>query len=393
MSGILYLVWSYLAYHRGKTAILVGSIALIVYLPIGLNVLVTQSAVELTARAEATELLVGARGSPLELVLSSLYFESDPPLATTYAESERVADSGLAEQIPLYARFRARGHPIVGTTLEYLDFRGLRIASGRPMALVGECVLGAEVADRLGVGPGDTVVSAPESVFDLAGVYPLKMRVVGVLERSHTADDRAIFTDVKTTWIIGGLGHGHQDLAAPEASAGVLARDETNITANAAVVQYNEITPGNAESFHFHGDLSDYPLTAIIAVPHDRKSGVLLLGRYEGDDLTSQIVRPRVVMDDLLETILTVQTYAIAGAVVLALATVATACLVFLLSLRLRRREIDTMMKIGAPRGRVAALVVAEIAMVLLSGSVLAGGLTLLTGRFGAAAIRAVILG
>ncbi len=144
---------------------------------------------------------------------------------------------------------------------------------------------------------------------------------------------------------------------------------------------------------HFHGDLSDYPLTAIIAVPRDRKSGVLLLGRYEGDDLTSQIVRPRVVMDDLLETILTVQTYAIAGAVVLALATVATACLVFLLSLRLRRREIDTMMKIGAPRGRVAALVVAEIAMVLLSGSVLAGGLTLLTGRFGAAAIRAVILG
>ena len=40
-----------------------------------------------------------------------------------YAESERVAASGLARAIPLYTRFRSGGHPIVGTTLEYFAFR------------------------------------------------------------------------------------------------------------------------------------------------------------------------------------------------------------------------------------------------------------------------------
>ncbi len=55
MRDVLYLAWRYLVYHRLKTAILVTSIMLIIYLPIGLNVVVEQSAEHLTARAEAEE--------------------------------------------------------------------------------------------------------------------------------------------------------------------------------------------------------------------------------------------------------------------------------------------------------------------------------------------------
>ena len=67
MTDILYLAWRYLAYHKVKTAILVASITLIIFLPVGLNVIVDQSSEELTARAEATPLLVGAKGSPQSL--------------------------------------------------------------------------------------------------------------------------------------------------------------------------------------------------------------------------------------------------------------------------------------------------------------------------------------
>ena len=74
MTDVLYLAWRYLAYHRVKTAVLVAAVAIIVYLPVGLNVIVSQSAKELTARAQATPLLIGAKGSSLELVLNSLYF-------------------------------------------------------------------------------------------------------------------------------------------------------------------------------------------------------------------------------------------------------------------------------------------------------------------------------
>jgi putative ABC transport system permease protein len=393
MTDILYLAWRYLAYHRIKTAILVGSITLIVFLPVGLEVLVGQSAEELTARAEATPLLVGAKGSPLELVLNSLYFDSDPPTLTTYAESLRIEETGLATPVPLYVRFRSREHPIVGTTLEYFDFRGLRFAAGRAMAVLGECVLGAKVALDLGAGVGGTVVSSPESVFDLAGVYPLKMRVVGVLDPSYTADDVAIFVDLKTAWVIEGLVHGHQDLAAPEAAAGVLKREGDTIVGNASVVQFNEITPENIDSFHFHGGMSGYPLSAVVAVPKDEKSGTILMGRYEGAEETSQIVQPTTVMNELLDTILTIQGFVVAAILIVAMATVATAALVFLLSLRLRRREIETMVKIGGSRLSIGSVLVSEVVVVLILGVALAAGLTLLTRQFGGELIKAFLLG
>jgi putative ABC transport system permease protein len=391
MKQTLYLAWRYLAFHRFKTAILVTSITLIVYLPIGLRVLVDQSSRQLTARAVATPLIVGAKGSPLELVLNSLYFRSEYPDPMRYAQVERVDTTGLALAIPLYVRFNAQGHPIVGTSFEYFDFRGLRIESGRQLVTLGECVLGSRVARVLGVEPGDHVVSSPESVFDLAGVYPLRMQVVGVLAYSDSPDDDAIFVDVKTAWVIEGLGHGHMDLTRPEAAPGVLTRDSTNVVGNASVVQYNEITADNIDSFHFHGDLSEFPVTAVISVPNDERSSAILQGRYQSVDDIAQMVRPATVMDQLLGTILTVQSFITAGAVIVGLATLATAALVFMLSLRLRRREIETLFKIGGSRLNVATVMASEIVAVLVVGVVLAAGLTFLTSQFGSVVIRAVI--
>jgi len=392
MRDVLFLAWRYLAHNRIKTAVLVGSIMLIVYLPVALRVLVRQSAAELTARAEATPLLVGAKGSPLELALSSLYFSSDTPALTTYAEAQRITNTGLAQAIPLYVRFKVRTQPIVGTSIEYIDFRGLRFAEGRTMAVLGECVLGARAAEALDVSVGGTVISSPESVFDIAGVYPLKMHVVGVLEPSYTADDIAVIIDLKTAWIVQGLVHGHQDMAAPDAVSGVLSREGDNIVANASVVQFTEITPDNIDSFHFHGSVADYPISAVIAVPHDQKSGTILMGRYESPEEPTQILQPITVIDDLLGTIFTVQNFVVAGMLLVGLAALATAALVFVLSLRLRKREIETMAKIGGSRARVAGVLIAEIAVVVLASVVFAGILAALTSRFASAAVRLLLL-
>jgi putative ABC transport system permease protein len=381
-----------LVHNRVKTAVLVGSIMLIVYLPVALRVLVDQSAADLLSRADATPLLVGAKGSPLELALSSLYFESDTPELTTYSESERVDASGLARPIPLYVRFRVRSQPIVGTSIEYFDFRGLQFAQGRPMAIIGECVLGAKAAEQLGVGAGGTVVTSPESVFDIAGVYPLKMSVVGVLEPAYTADDLAVFVDLKTAWIIQGLVHGHQDMAAPESAPGVLSREGDNIVANASVLQYTEITPDNIDSFHFHGSIGTYPLSAVIASPHDSKSGTILMGRYESPDEAVQILQPTTVIDELLGTIFTVQNFVVMGMLLVGLAALATAVLVFVLSLRLRKREIETMARIGGSKVRVAGVLVTEIAVVVMTSIVLAGVLTAVTAHFAPAAVRLLVL-
>ncbi|MBT8462728.1 MAG: ABC transporter permease [Gemmatimonadetes bacterium] len=390
MTDTLYLAWRYLAFHRVKTAILVAAITLIVFLPVGLRVIVNQSSRQLTARAEATPLVIGAKGSPTELTLNTLYFSSDVPARTTYAAASEVTATDLARAIPMYVRFRVQGQPIVGTTLEYFEFRGLELAAGRQIAVLGEAVLGSRAAEMLGVGPGDYVVSSPESVFDIAGVYPLRMPVVGVLDFSDSADDDAVFVDVKTAWVIEGLGHGHQDLSRPEAAAGVLRREGNVVVGNAAVMQFNEITPDNIDSFHFHGDLSGFPLTAVVVVPPDQRSSALLQGRYQTSE-TNQVVSPSEVMDKLLGTILTVEKFVIAGAVTVGMATLATAFLVFALSLRLRRRERETLFKIGGSRTAVATVMASEIVAVLAVGVLSALVLTFLTQRYGDVIIRALI--
>jgi putative ABC transport system permease protein len=391
MSDVLYLAWRYLAHHRFKTAILLASITLILFLPVGLRVLVEQGSRQLTARAEATPLVIGAKGSPLELVLSTLYFGAEGPEAIRYAEVARAGAGDLARAIPMHVRFRARGHPIVGTSLEYFEHRGLGIDRGRQMAMLGECVLGARVAAAEELGPGDTILSTPETVFDLAGVYPLKMRIAGVLAPSDGPDDDAVFVDIRTAWIIAGLGHGHEDLTKPAAGPGILGREGDTITANASVVEYNEITAANAASFHFHGALAENPITAVIVVPRDAKSSALLRGRYVGDDEVVQVVDPRTVMDDLLATVLTVQSFMTAGALILGIATLGTASLVFMLSLRLRRGEIATLHKLGGSRGRVAAVMASEVVVVLLGGAVLAAALTALTASVGSGLLRDLV--
>lgn len=388
MMGALYIGWRHLVYHRIKTLLLVGCLTLVLFLPLALKILVGQTREQLTARAEATPLLIGAKGSPLELALNSLYFDTQAPARINYAESTRVRDTGQAQPIPLYVRFRSREHPIVGTSLDYFEFRGLRMEHGTQMQRLGDCVLGAAVAKELGLGPGDSVVSSPETVFDIAGVYPLKMRITGILAFANSPDDHAIFVDVKTVWVIEGLAHGHADLAQPDARSGVLERQGDRITANASVVQYNEITADNINSFHFHGAVSEFPITAVIAVPNDDKAGTILQGRYLNDDQPLQILVPKDVINELLATILTVQQYVTAGMTLLGTATLATAGLVFMLSLRLRRREIETLHKIGAQRLAVFVICAFEVGCVLLISILLATLFAAITSSIDSTLIR-----
>ena len=387
MKHVLYMAWRYVAYHRIKSLILVGAIALIVFIPAALRVLVRQGETQLTARAQATPLLLGARDSPLELALNSLYFSADVPETIEFGRAQDIAASGLAGAIPLYVRFRSQNHPIVGTTVDYFAYRGLRVAAGRQMATLGECVVGATVASARGLEPGDQVISSPESAFDLAGVYPLKMRITGVLSPSHGPDDHAIFVDVKTAWIIEGLAHGHEDLRQPQAAGRVLRREGSNIVGNASVREYQEITPENIDSFHFHGDVATFPITAVIALPTDQKSTALLLGRYQSDEAL-QLLQPSEVVDELLATVFSVQNVIVAALIVVGTTTLALVALVFLLSLRLRRGEIETMMKIGGSRPRIVSILGLEMAGVLGIGLLVSAGLTWCTSQIGPNAIQ-----
>ena len=392
MIDSLYIAWQYIRSNKIRTATLIACITLISFLPVSLQLLLGESEQQLMSRAVSTPLVIGAKGSSLDLVMNSLYFSDEVPELIGMEASERVMESGLALSIPVYARFHARGNPIVGTTLDYFDFRRLKVAEGRNLAVLGDCLLGARVAENLGLKPGDSLLSSPETLFDLAGVYPLKMKVVGVLQKSHTSDDLAVFVDIKTTWVIQGLGHGHQDVTNLSDPTLILKRSESNVVATAKLYQHTEITKKNIDSFHFHGNTSIYPITAVIAVPYDDKSGTILRGRYLSRNETLQIIKPEEVIDGLLQNIFRIKNVLDAVISVVALATVLAIILVFALSLRLRQREIQTIFKLGCSRLTIARLVSAEIFIIVLTSGLLCGVMILVVNQISNGLVRMLFI-
>ncbi len=295
MKPVLLLTLRYLRFNKIKTAILVFSVAVAVFLLLAVNLLVRDYQRDLLARAKATPLIAGAPGSRLDLVLHALYFRGKPAHDLAMSDLNAINTSGLALGLPILNKYAARGLPIVGTSLEYFDFRGLHVADGAGMTRLGDCVLGATAAGTLGLRPGETLMSDPENILDLAGSYPINMRVTGILAANGTADDGAVFVDIKTVWLIMGIMHGHQDAATADPRL-LLQRDANHVTASAALLPYQEVTPENVGSFHVHGDPATFPVGAVVVVPHDEKSAAILRGRYQDPKATVQLLAPQQVV-------------------------------------------------------------------------------------------------
>jgi putative ABC transport system permease protein len=374
MGNVLLLAWLYLTRHKGKSIILTVCLSAALALPLTVHWLVRLLESEMIGRAAATPLVIGPQGSRFDLVLHALYFHTAAPGTLRAGEQRTIESSAHARAIPLFIRYTARGYPIVGTTLEYFNFRGLKVAEGHMLTTLGDCVVGWQAARQLQLRPGDRLLSDPANLFDLGGSYPLNMRVVGILQQAHSPDDHAVFVDLKTAWVIDGIGHGHDDLASGYREA-ILQQDPQHVVGSAAVYTFTQITPQNIGAFHFHGDPDAWPLTALIALPHDARARALLLGRYVADDAGYQALRPELVIDELLGMVIQLKRFFDVHHLFVLAITSLFVVLVMLLSLRLRRREMDTMFHIGCSRWMIVRLQAAELLIILaLSAAIAVAG-------------------
>ena len=390
MKDSLYLAWRYLRHHRAKTLLLVLSLSVFLGLPLVMRAMSAVIQQSLMARAESTPLLLGKKGSSLDLVVEALYFQAKGIEALTAADADEVDDTGLAQAIPMRTGLLAQQFPVVGTSLDYFGFRGLQTANGRTLATLGECVVGADVAATLDLKPGDAILTSPSSLFDLAGVYPLRLQVVGTLHPSYGPDDRAVFVDVKTAWVAEGLGHGHQDLATASGDV-LLKRKDGTATANAKLVQYNEITDENADSFHFHGDPASYPLSSVIVVPNDDKAGVLLRGRFVNDP-ARQLLRPAQVVEGLNAQIFRFERVLQIIVWTVGLATALMFVLVMVLSWRLRADELRTMTRLGCSRWKAVQIMGAEVFLMVGTSVALAAFLGFVMAHYGETWLQNLVL-
>ena len=393
MIGAVYLAWAHIRYHAGRSALLVLIFAILGAIPLMSERLAILAEAQLLERANSTPLIYGPPGSQLDLSLSALFLEGEPRAELSMVDFETLADLGLGTPFPLLRTHTARGSPVVGIDVEYLDFRRLPVVKGRSIVRLGEAVLGADVATRLGLGPGDKIQSETGEIFELAGAYPLRMQVVGVLGQMGTSDDRAVFTSLRTAWVVAGIGHGHENLATTQDESVVLSRQEGRVVANAKLTEFIEITEENAGEFHFHGDPANFPLSAILVQPHDERSAAILRGRVEDAGAARQLFRPLEVVQGLLEDVFRIKSILNMLVAAVSVAALMALGMMIWLSLKLRRREFEIANQIGADRSAMARLVVVELTLLLGAGSALCVALLMLIEIYGVELVRALLFG
>lgn len=389
MNGLLFLTCAHLRRHRGRSAILVLCIALALYLPVAGALLVARYERDLGQRAEATPMVLGARGNRFDVVLAALYFRSGRVDDLPQAAVDALRREGAGTVIPLHLGFTARTRPVVGTSPEYFELRRLQPAAGSLPQILGDACVGADVARDLGLAPGSSLFSDPRDIFDITVPPALKMHVVGVLPPTGTADDGAVFVDVKTAWVIAGLAHGHQDPQRGVDPSLVLREGGGNVTLSEAMIEYQEITPDNLQDFHFHGDPKTLPLTAAIFVPDSPKAATMVKAKVNVEGRFQMLIAADVVRD-LVAFVFRIKALFDALTLALGAITVGLTALVLLLSARLRQREMRTLHRLGCSPGTVAWLYASEIVVLALLAAAVAGLLVLATLWLGPGLLFAV---
>ena len=365
------LVWNYLCYYKFKTTVFIFSTSLIIFLFLATNWLIYRFDDQLNVRATSTPLVIGPKQSRIDLVMNALYFKTKVNDILRASEIDKIASTGYGQPIPLFVKFTSRKkYPIVGTTLDYFSFRGLKVEEGNSLSLLGDCVIGRNVATSLMLRPGDSLISDSLNVFNIAKDYPLKMHVSGILESTGTFDDDAVFVDLKTAWIIAGIGHGHNDLKNIDKNK-ILEKVDNNIVANASLVKYQEITAENINSFHLHENPDNLPLTAIIVEPKDEKSLTLLKSKYSNQDVIQALI-PEAVINDVMHIIYKARRFINANNILVGCSTISLLILIALLSLKLRKNEMDTMFMIGCNRGTIITLQAMEFLIIFVFSLLLA---------------------
>ncbi len=157
------------------------------------------------------DLVVGAKGSPLQLILSSVFHMDAPTGNISLHEAEQIGRNPLVEKtIPIALGDNYRSFRIVGTTQEYGSLYNATLLAGRWFGQPFEAVVGSEVARKTGLATGDNFTGqhgfTPHGHHHDEDIYT----VSGVLNPTGTIIDMLILTTIDTYWLIHG-SHSHTE--------------------------------------------------------------------------------------------------------------------------------------------------------------------------------------
>ncbi|MFO1495289.1 MAG: ABC transporter permease [Lysobacterales bacterium] len=294
-----------------------------------------------------TDLIVGARTGPVQLLLYSVFRIGDASNNIRYSSyQELAAGPQIAWTIPISLGDSHRGFRVLGTTLDYFEHyrygraQGLEFAAGTAFAEVHDAVLGAEVAERLGYQLGSELVLAHGTGHhDIMTHADQPFRVVGILKRTGTPVDRTVHVRLD------GIEAIHADW------------------------QHGVRVPGSGAGHH---DLTPQTLTAVLVGLKNRAAALSIqrqINQYTGEPLLA--ILPGLTLTQLWSLVGVAESalLIVAGCVVVAGMLGMVTALVT--TLNERRREMAILRSVGARPWQIGALLLIESTVLTLVGGAL----------------------
>ncbi len=191
---------SYLRSRPLNTALSLILLALGVATIVLLMLVVGQLEERMHRDARGIDLVVGAKGSPMQLILAGIYHLDAPTGNIPLSSVELLSKNRMVKRaIPLALGDSWKSYRIVGAPHAYVEHYGAKLANGRLWEKPMEVVLGAEVAARTGVRVGGSFTGA-HGVGGEGAEHEEAYTVVGILEKTASVLDRLVLTPVESVW-------------------------------------------------------------------------------------------------------------------------------------------------------------------------------------------------
>ncbi len=326
-------------------------------------------------------LLVSADSSPLVSVLNGVFYANPPARPIEWAKYGQLVRAAPWEFfIPTQLGDSYLGSPVLASTTEF--FSKFEPNAGEPWSFVDgrafekpfEVVVGSTLAGTSGLKLGDTIylthgIASSRQMGNPDAAKPhvhtdFAYTVVGILAPTGSAHDRALFTDLDSTWII--HAHDRRKREAPD-TVTTTVEDLTDADRKITGILARVATrPGSDVS-------SAIPATAY---------------RLRADP-TITVAMPKTEIDRLFAIVSNIDKVFIAMAVVVIFSSGISITLALYNSMEQRRRQIAVLRVLGSSRARILRLVLVESALLGVLGCALGLTVSLVGGQAGASVLKA----
>lgn len=346
--NIFLLVWSYLKSKPLNTVLNIVLLALGITVITVLLLFNKQLEEKISANAKGIDLVVGAKGSPLQLILCNIFHIDFPTGNINLKEAEKIAKNRLIKKaVPLALGDSYQSYRIIGTNQDYIELYKVELAEGAWWNKEMEVTIGANVAETMKFSVGSKFESTHGLTQGGPGHEEQQFVVTGIMKRSNTILDNLILTGVESVW------HVHDSHSEGESE----------------VAQDTSFIPSKLIPSHPAGD-STKEITSML-IRYRSAMAAIQLPRLINGQTNMQAASPAFETARLF-TILGIGVDILMGfAYVLVFISALSIFIALYNSLKERRYDLAIMRSMGASRTKLFVTVLTEGGILTLLGSLI----------------------